>query len=358
MPKISIIVPVYNAQNYLEHTLSCLQKQTLKDIEIICINDGSKDNSLNILEKYAKKDSRFKILNQKNHGQAVARNNGLKNASGKYIMFCDADACYDLRMCEKMYNTITNNDVDFVICDANVIDEEDNTHRRDLHEYYHITNVGEFLLTDDIKLKINTLIWNKIFKKSTIDQYNIVFPESLNHDDNGFFYCYLCVSQKIYFLNEKLYNYIRRSGSSITSITSNKKNDNYTLLNFHFVYDFMKRHNIVDENKYFFLEKYLGIFLWDYRSFTTEHQKTLTMQESNFLNTLQDILTKSDFKKYSLLGHILNADVKKINKKYLFPSDYKKISKFRKIKYKILSKITFGKIRDKYKQKYNKVGNI
>ena len=90
-PKLSIIMPVYNVEDYLDEALNSAESQTLKDIEIICVNDGSTDNSLAILEKHAKKDKRIKVINQENQGVSKARNAGMKAATGKYIYFFDSD---------------------------------------------------------------------------------------------------------------------------------------------------------------------------------------------------------------------------------------------------------------------------
>ena len=91
MPKISVIIPIYNVEKYLRQCLDSVVNQTIKDIEIICINDGSTDNSQAILNEYAKKDERFVVINQVNQGLSVARNNGLNSATGKYVAFIDSD---------------------------------------------------------------------------------------------------------------------------------------------------------------------------------------------------------------------------------------------------------------------------
>ena len=103
MTKVSIIVPVYNVEKYLERCLDSLINQTLTNIEIVCINDGSTDNSGKILDDYAAKDNRIKVIHQNNAGQAVARNNGLKIANGNYINFVDSDDWVDLDFIEKLY---------------------------------------------------------------------------------------------------------------------------------------------------------------------------------------------------------------------------------------------------------------
>ena len=116
MPKVSVIIPVYNVEKYLHQCLDSVANQTLKDIEIICVNDCSKDNSLDILNEYAKKDSRIKIINfEENKGPGVARNAALDIAQGEYIMFLDPDDWYELNACETAYNQIVENNNDIVV---------------------------------------------------------------------------------------------------------------------------------------------------------------------------------------------------------------------------------------------------
>ena len=102
-PLVSVIVPVYNVEKYLEECLDSIINQTLEDIEIICVNDGSTDNSLKILKKYAKKDNRIKIINQKNCGLGCARNSGLNQSQGDYIFFLDSDDYLNPNILEKLY---------------------------------------------------------------------------------------------------------------------------------------------------------------------------------------------------------------------------------------------------------------
>ncbi len=114
--KVSIIVPVYNVEKYLKRCLDSLISQTLKDIEIICVNDGSKDNSDKILEEYARKDSRIIIINQENQGISVARNNGMDIAKGKYVGFVDSDDWVDSDFFEKLYNAAEKNNAQMAVC--------------------------------------------------------------------------------------------------------------------------------------------------------------------------------------------------------------------------------------------------
>ena len=115
MPKVSVIVPVYNVEQYLERSMNCLLNQTLKDIEIICIDDCSTDNSLEILKKYEKLDSKFKIISlNKNQGAAIARNKGLEIADGEYLGFIDPDDSIDLNFYEELYKKAKEDDFDIV----------------------------------------------------------------------------------------------------------------------------------------------------------------------------------------------------------------------------------------------------
>ena len=114
--EVSIIVPVYNVEEYLERCLESIINQTFKNIEVIALNNGSTDNSLNILLKYAEKDKRIKVIDNYNLGVSEARNNGIREANGKYIVFVDSDDWLDKDMIEIIYSNIVENDCDLVMC--------------------------------------------------------------------------------------------------------------------------------------------------------------------------------------------------------------------------------------------------
>ena len=116
--KISVIAPVYNVEKYLKKCLNSLVNQTLKDIEIICVDDGSVDNTNSVLQEYAKKDSRIKVIVQENQKQGAARNNALKIVQGSYITYVDSDDWLDLNFCEKLLNAINGTDIDFALSEA------------------------------------------------------------------------------------------------------------------------------------------------------------------------------------------------------------------------------------------------
>ncbi len=214
MPKVSVIIPVYNVEKYLKRCLDSLVNQTFNDIEIICINDGSTDNSLKIIEEYAQKDSRIKLFSQENKGSATARNVGLDNANGEYLMFCDSDDWYESQMVEKMFSAIEKENVDLVVCDVNIVIDETND-RKDDTVYPRLGFIGKVDFNSNIKIKdkVKVLLWKKIFRKSLVDKYNIRFPDGHKQEDCTFIRQYVLVAKNAYGLNEKLYNYVYRTGS-------------------------------------------------------------------------------------------------------------------------------------------------
>ncbi len=205
---ISIIVPVFNAENYLFRCLCSLISQTYGFIEIICINDGSTDHSAEILERFARLDSRIKVIYQENLGPAAARNKGLEAATGKYVMFCDADDSYEHDMCEKMFNAMLIHNVDLVMCDCRVNTTPYANFRQENDILYHrLKLTGYNFIDSKIYNSVNVVLWNKILKMSMIKKYDIKFPDGYEHDDACFILKYLAVSTLYYGLDEVLYNY-------------------------------------------------------------------------------------------------------------------------------------------------------
>ena len=176
-PKVSVIVPVYNVEKYLENCLETLISQTLKDIEIICINDGSKDSSPDILKKYALNDERIKIIDKHNEGLSAARNDGLNVATGEYIGYVDSDDWVDLNFYEKLYNAAKKHNAE-VAC-GNIIRCGNRITK------YKVKFEKEELITDNVeKLKVTKVpkynyVWNKIYKReSLMNPTNSVEPTS------------------------------------------------------------------------------------------------------------------------------------------------------------------------------------
>lgn len=213
MKKISIIIPVYNVEKYLREALDSLLAQTYTNWEAICIDDGSSDNSLGILNEYAQEDSRFVIVKQKNSGASAARNKGLKMAAGEYIMFLDSDDLFEKNACELALNTIEKHKSDVAIFGYH-----------DLFGDKRIPNYRNTVIDDiisgkkDPEFSIFVTIWMKIFKKSFLLENNIFFLETQDvSEDMMFSYEVLLNGAKISLINESLYLYRRNRENSLTT---------------------------------------------------------------------------------------------------------------------------------------------
>ena len=264
MTVISIIMPVYNTERYLQKCLESVINQTFKDIELLCVNDGSTDRSKSILEEYAAKDSRIKILEQKHSGPATTRNLGLKNASGEYLMFLDSDDYYEPDMCKEMLECLISQNVDVVICDCNMI-ECQNHARSEGDMLYHRMNLpGKSIVGCNNINGVNRILWNKIFKKKICDDYSISFPDGYEHDDASFVFQYLVAADNIFGLEKKLYNYVLRESSIMYNVKQkinfNSKNDAWHSIKH--TLDFLRKHNKFKEYLTPFHKLFIEETLW------------------------------------------------------------------------------------------------
>lgn len=203
MPKVSIIVPVYNVEKYIERCLNSLVNQTLKDIEIIIVNDGSADGSKGIIQKYLNKYKNIVYLEKENGGLSSARNYGIPYAKGEYIGFVDSDDYVELTMYEKMYNKAIEEKSDMVECDF--IWEYPNKKREDIGKMYSSKK--------EAIVEARVVAWNKIIKKDIIEKTKITFPEGLRYEDIEFFYKIVPYLDKISFVKETLVHYVQRESS-------------------------------------------------------------------------------------------------------------------------------------------------
>lgn len=222
LPILSIIVPVYNTEKYLTKCLDSIINQTIKKIEIICVNDGSTDGSLDILEKYQKIDKRIRIINKINGGLSSARNMGIEYATGEYIAFVDSDDSIELNTYETSLLHFNSPEVDLVYFSTRLV-IEGNVNRVQDEQYFEHKYSGLVNLSHDVMTKMDVCAWNKIYKLSIIKKYKIRFPDGLWYEDNPFFWSYTLVCNYAFFINDKFYYYLIRSGS-IMSKEKNKSN--------------------------------------------------------------------------------------------------------------------------------------
>lgn len=221
--KVSLIIPVYNTSSYLEKCFNSLRCQSYKNIEIIFVNDGSTDNSLELLKKFKKVDNRVKIVNQENHGVSYARNTGIDNSTGVYIMFVDSDDWVDADYVFQMIYNIKNSSM--VCCNYNY--DEDNLILNSKKENYKITKIEEQSVMYDLLLNnsnFSGFLWNKIFNSKIIQDNNIKFDEKLHINEDLLFICeYLRFCKKIYLIDVELYHYILHDSSALHNSFSIKQ---------------------------------------------------------------------------------------------------------------------------------------
>ena len=224
-PKISVIIPVYNVEKYLVECLDSLIFQTLKDFEIICVNDASTDNSLEILERYAKNDARFVVVSQENQGPGVARNNAIDIAKGEYIVFVDPDDWIEVNALEKIYSYFKKTNANVVQFDYREYSEEKNKYKEQNFKInllnlcnYDISKMNVYnsiVLGKKNLLGYGMAVWNKAYSTSYIKANNIKFAPNKHGEDHIFSIMSALCTENIYYLNEYLYNYRIRIGSAV-----------------------------------------------------------------------------------------------------------------------------------------------
>ena len=225
-PKISVIIPVYNAEKYLAECLDTVLNQTFKDIEVICINDGSTDNSLKILKEYALKDDRIKIISISNKGCGYARRIALKETNGEYILFCDSDDKYlNNDVFYELYKKIKNTSVDLLLFDYYFI--------TDKQEYikYPVPEKEIFTYKDFINFyNLPIAPWMKFYKKTFLDKYynDWYLPqENVTSGDTPFHFQIFIRANSISYLDKPLYLHYRREDSLQTKRVTEKKLQEY-----------------------------------------------------------------------------------------------------------------------------------
>ena len=227
MPLISVIMPVYNTSQYLRRSIESVLNQTFKDFELICINDGSTDNSLQILEEYAITDSRIKIINQENKGQSVARNKGIEKANGNYIMFLDSDDFYHNQALEIMVKAIQESNSDIVGMNK-VVTSDKNCNTLYKKEYSSVIPIKTYKNPLNYVLKHNfhnSVIWNKIYKRQTIKDKK--FIEGMFFEDWPWIICLFSEINSYTVVDIPLYFYNNQNVSTVRSAFTTKKIKDY-----------------------------------------------------------------------------------------------------------------------------------
>ena len=237
MPKVSVIVPIYNVEQYLQRCIESLVNQTLQDIEIILVNDGSTDNSGMLAKEYCKKyKEKIIYLEKKNGGLSDARNYGMPYATGEYIAFLDSDDYIEKNAYEEMYNKAQEENADYVECDfiweyPNKIREDKQIAYKDKHEMLTFVRV---------------VAWNKLIKRSLLEEHNIKFPKGLRYEDVEFTYTLIPHLQRTAYVDKCFVHYTQRQ-NSIANVQNERTAEIFTVLQH--VIDYYKANGLYGEYK-------------------------------------------------------------------------------------------------------------
>jgi len=248
MKKVSIILPTYNVAQYLDRCISSLQNQTYPDIEFLFINDGTPDNSVEIIEKYAENDGRIKCYSKKNGGAADSRNYGLQFVTGAYIMFLDPDDWLELTAVADLVAILEQKNADMAVGRYKRVYEQKQSFAEKLYKFQRGLNIspnGDTLATNPrILIDMYPAPWGKIYKKAIFDDEEVRFPVGYWFDDLIFTSKFLHKFGKMVFLDKEIINYAIRPGSYMTTNDS-RIFDMFDLMDM--VLDYYRNYNIFEQ---------------------------------------------------------------------------------------------------------------
>lgn len=305
MDKISVIVPVYNAEKYLKRCLDSIINQTYKNLEIILINDGSNDSSLEICKEYEKKDKRIFVYNQKNKGISYTRNRGIELSSGKYISFVDSDDVISLRMYEILHNLIIKENVKIAECKYINFNKKCEFKENNNYNVYFDLDI----LKENLKENISNFLWNKLILKELF--VGVKFKENIIFEDQDVIYKLLEKTNKVIISDSVLYGYFQRDDSYIHTYSYKK------LINYINVYS--EKHNYLLQ-KYPSLKKALNE-CYIYNIFIL-YRNIVLAQNKKWLKDKNVILERKKLKKFLKETKINFSFIKNILIKILNFNDY------------------------------------
>lgn len=311
--KVSIIIPVYNVEKYINQCLQSVVGQTYKNCEVIIVNDGSTDDSIEIIERYKKSYPEITVVNKKNGGLGAARNEGLKYVTGKYIVFIDSDDYLSTNYIEDLYKNIKTNDCDMSICGFEKFYDFNNKKELvkldssiDFNKVYTNFEVLDLIFYN----KIFCHAWNKMYKRELFEKNNIVYEEGKLYEDIYTTVKLVSKAKKIFFVDEELYMYRIREGN-ITSISNRKSIEDYN-------------YAIMRVNEYF------------------QYENLLNASKENLINfnlayTLSSLDMFSKYKSYNIIN---------------FYKEYNELYKDLPLDYSMLKVLLSGKIQSWVKRDY------
>lgn len=287
MPEVSVIIPVYNVEPYIKESLGSLKKQTFQDFEALCVDDCGTDNSIEIVKEFAKDDERFKIIScGENKGPSYARNIGMEKMQGKYLFFLDPDDIMNPTEIAKAVKCFKETNADSVWFDFVVYKEKRNELgvRKGIDGNQDADNF--YAITPQNILECPVYLWNKAYKTSVIRDLNLTFPEGLFYQDSEFYFKLFTNIKRINYIQEPLYCYRVREGSTVTrSQSGDLKRIEDLFIIFNHIYDYAKEKGIYEEYKWAFLKMAAIAINWE-RSYPDKEK---------ILKLSKDLLYKVDF---------------------------------------------------------------
>lgn len=316
--KVSIIVPVYNVEKYLVTCMESMVNQTLEEIEIIVVNDGSPDNSIVILEEYERKyPHKVRVFTTKNCGVSHARNYGLDHAVGEFVMFVDSDDFIELDMVEKLYSKAIADNNDLVLCARNnVYEVEGKTELR--KKEMKIFSVNQNFKMSERKFEmahVSPFPWDKLFKRSLLE--GIRFPEGIRFEDLVVAFEVVSIAESIGVVPEPLYNYRKTTQSGFLNSFSEATKDIVT--SFGLLIEFMKKHELFDTFKEELEYVCVRHFFFRYESFYSKEKKGQLALKIDIINATQDFLMKEfpNWAENHYLKYVAGSALKKHLKHYV-----------------------------------------
>ncbi len=311
-PKVSVIIPVYNVEKYLRECLDSVCNQTLKEIEIICVDDGSTDSSLDILKEYAKKDNRITVIGQQNLHAGVARNAGLAVARGEYLSFLDSDDFFETNMFEKMYNKAIETSAEICTCHVRIYNMSKNTYENcswGLHD--DLIPVKQPFAAKDIYEKIYQFnqgwVWDKIYKKSFVQKNKVRFQSQRSSNDVFFCFCNLTLATKIIVIPDALVTHrLHVKGS----LENTREKSYFNIVNaVTKIKGFLEAKDLYKSVKVSFVNFAISNIIWNYETLK-EPIKTFLLEYINkfYKELFNSINTKQYFNQanYEKMQNILN----------------------------------------------------
>lgn len=300
--KVSVIIPVYNSEKYIKDCLNSVLYQTLDGIEVILVNDGSKDDSQKIIDEYILKNENIKCLVQENSGQAVARNNGIKMAEGEYIEFLDSDDYLESTSLEKAYNYAKCNSLDIVCFNFYEVNESDKNIKIK-SKYYKVQN------SDNVKKYIlnETSPCNKLIKTELLKNSNLKFLENHIYEDLAFIPTLALETNKIGFIDEYLHNYLIRENSTMRKPQFEQKlKDIYGVMDA--LYGRFLNTKYKSELEYLYIEHLLhgaSLRFFNYREGIGEVDKIVQIIKEKFPEWRKNVYYKKFDIKYKIICNLI-----------------------------------------------------